>query len=107
MIEKQELLEKIEEIKQSVEQMKIDDIEDNLDSAYEEFPCDCCGETQILAGSLIYTNYRLCNECVLIAETGFALKKMETIEDLMEKTEDKRFESLYNSIFNEDPNSMN
>ena len=106
-MEKEELLEKIEFTKKTVEQMKIDDIEENPESAYEVFQCGCCGETKIFAGSLIYKMYRLCNDCVLLAETGFALGKMDNIEELIEKMEDKRFEIVYNSIFNVDNNSMN
>lgn len=107
MSEKEKLLEKIENIKLAVEQMKIDDIEENPESAYEEFQCDCCGEVKMFAGSLLYNNFRLCNDCVLLAEIGFALGKMSDIEELMEKMEDKRFEVVYNSIFNLDNNSMN
>ncbi|HSA07301.1 MAG TPA: hypothetical protein P5556_08985 [Candidatus Gastranaerophilales bacterium] len=106
-MEKEKQLETIELIKKSTEQMKIDDIEENPESAYEEFQCDCCGEVKILAGSLLYKSFRLCNDCVLIAETGFALNKMTEIEDLLNKMEDKRFETLYNSIFNVEENSMN
>ena len=42
---------------------------------------------------LQYGNYRLCNDCVLLAEVGFELKKFEKIEDLIEKMEDKRLEA--------------
>ncbi len=107
MENKEKLLEKVESIRQSVEFMKKQDMEENPESAYEEFQCDCCGEIKIFAGSLPYDSFRLCNDCVLLAETGFALGKMKDIEDLMEKMEDKRFESLYKSIFNPDENSMN
>jgi len=106
-MEKEELLEKIEFTKKSVEQIKIDDIEENPESVDEEFQCECCGETKILAGSLIYKDYRLCNDCVLLAETGFALGKMAAVDELIEKMEDKRFEIIYNSIFNVADNNMN
>ncbi len=107
MSEKEKLLEKVENIRQSVEQMKTDDIEENPESAFEHFQCDCCGETKIFAGSLIYKDFRLCNDCVLLAETGFALGKMSEIEELIEKMDDKKFEVLYKSLFEIDENSMN
>ena len=100
---KDELLKKVEETQESVRQMKQDDLEENPEAAIEEFQCDCCGEVKIFAGSLIYEEYRLCNDCVLIAEVSFLAKKIETIQDLIESMEDKRFETLYNSIFNANP----
>ena len=106
-MEQEKLLKKIETIKKSVEQMKIEDIEENPEAAYEEFQCECCGEMKIMAGSLIYQDYRLCNDCVLLAETSFALGKMTDIKELLEKMEDKKFETVYHSIFGFDENSMN
>jgi hypothetical protein len=97
----------IENIQKSVEKMKIDDIEENMEAACEQFQCDCCGEHKMFAGSLIYKSYRLCNECVLLAEASFALKKITNIEELLNKMEDKRFETLYSSLFNVEENSMN
>lgn len=107
MEEKEKLIEKIEFVKQAVEKMKTDDIEESPESAYEEFQCGCCGEAKILAGSIIYKDFRLCNDCVLLAETGFALGKMNDIEDLIQKMESKRFEEIYKSIFTREENSMN
>ena len=72
-----------EEMQKVVEQMRLDDIEDNPDSEFETFECDCCGREQALAGSIEYSGYRLCNDCVLIAETGFALGKIKNIEELI------------------------
>ena len=60
----------------------------------EFFDCDCCGKNKSLAGSIQYGDYRLCNDCVLLAETGFALKKFTDIQDLMNAMEDKRLEEL-------------
>lgn len=84
----------IEEMQQVVEQMRLDDIEDNPDVINEYFDCDCCGEHKCLAGSIEYEGYRLCNDCVLIAETGFALGKIKSVEDLIEAVEDKNLEKL-------------
>ena len=84
----------IEEMQQVVEQMRIDDIEDNPDIANEYFDCDCCGEQKCLAGSIEYEGYRLCNDCVLIAETGFALGKIKSVQELIDAVEDKKLEKL-------------
>ena len=83
----------IEEMQKVTEQMRLDDIEDNPESAYKYFNCDACGEDAPLAGSLVYGNYRLCNDCVLLAEAGFELKQFSKIEELIEKMEDKRLEA--------------
>ena len=74
----------VTEMQKVVEQMRLDDIEDNPDSANEYFQCDACGIDAPLAGSIQYGHYRLCNDCVLLAETGFALKKFKTIQDLID-----------------------
>ncbi len=84
----------IEEMQQVVEQMRLDDLEDNPDIAEEYFDCDCCGEHKCLAGSIEYEGYRLCNDCVLIAETGFALGKIKSVQELIDAVEDKNLEKL-------------
>ena len=84
----------IEEMQQVVEQMRIDDIEDNPDIANEYFDSDCCGEQKCLAGSIEYEGYRLCNDCVLSAETGFALGKIKSVQELIDAVEDKNLEKL-------------
>ena len=84
----------IKEMQQVVEQMRIDDIEDNPDIANEYFDCDCCCEQKCLAGSIEYEGYRLCNDCVLIAETGFALGKIKSVQELIDAVEDKNLEKL-------------
>ena len=99
---KDQLLKKIEEIQKSVKQMVQDDLEENPEVANEEFQCDCCAEIKTFAGSMIYEDYRLCNDCVLLAEVGFALNKIKTIDEFMASTEDKRFETIYNTLFNVD-----
>lgn len=80
-------------MQQVVEQMRLDDIEDNPDSANEFFQCDACGQDKPLAGSIQYDNYRLCNDCVLIAEVGFELGRFDNIDQLIDKMEDKRLEA--------------
>ena len=80
---------------QTKEQFKnlIKDIEENPDCADEYFTCAACGEYKSLAGSIRYGEYRLCNDCVLLAEVSFELKKIKDIQELIDKMEDKRLES--------------
>lgn len=92
----------IEEMQQVAAQMVIDDIEENPDIANEYFDCDCCGQNKCLAGSIQYGDYRLCNDCVLLAETGFALEKIKDIQELMDAMEDKRLEELCNFVKEEE-----
>ena len=93
-MDKNEKLKIIEDMQQVVEQMRLDDLEDNPDIAEEYFDCDCCGEHKCLAGSIEYEGYRLCNDCVLIAETGFALGKIKSVQELIDAVEDKNLEKL-------------
>ncbi len=97
----------VEEMAQVVEQMRIDDIEDNPDIIDEYFDCDCCGETKCLAGSIEYEGYRLCNDCVLLAETGFALKKIKTVQDLIDSIEDRHLEALTEFVKQEEKRKTN
>ena len=84
----------VEEMSQVVEQMRIDDLEDNPDIANEFFDCDCCGENKCLAGSIEYEGYRLCNDCVLLAETGFALNKIKSVKELLKIDAWKNLQTL-------------
>lgn len=92
----------VEEMQLVVEQMKKDDIDDNPASANEYFQCDACGEEACLAGSIQYGNYRLCNDCVLLAEIGFELKQIQNIQELIDAMEDKRLENDCNYIKREE-----
>ena len=92
----------INEMQQVVQQMVIDDLEENPDIANDFFDCDCCGKNKNLAGSIQYGDYRLCNDCVLLAETGFALGKIKDVQDLMDAMEDKRLEDLCKFIKEEE-----
>ena len=92
----------INEMQQVVQQMVIDDLEENPDIANDFFDCDCCGKNKNIAGSIQYGDYRLCNDCVLLAETGFALGKIKDIQDLMDAMEDKRLEELCKFIKEEE-----
>lgn len=92
----------INEMQQVVQQMVIDDLEENPDIVNDFFDCDCCGKNKNLAGSIQYGDYRLCNDCVLLAETGFALGKIKDIQDLMDAMEDKRLEELCKFIKEEE-----
>ena len=92
----------IEEMQQIAHQMVIDDLEENPDIANDYFDCDCCGKNKCLAGSIQYGDYRLCNDCVLLAETGFALGKFNDIQSLMDAMEDSRLEELCQFIKDEE-----
>lgn len=99
----------IEEMQQVANQMVLDDLEENPDLENEYFDCDCCGQNKCLAGSIQYGDYRLCNDCVLLAETGFALKKFSDIQDLIDAMEDNRLEELCKFVKEEEDrkNQMN
>lgn len=92
----------VEEMQAVAEQMRLDDIADNPDSEFETFGCDCCGQEKPLAGSIEYEGYRLCNDCVLLAETGFALKRISNIQELINAMEDKRLQGLCDIIRQEE-----
>ena len=92
----------IKEMQAVAEQMVIDDIEENPDIANEYFECNCCGQSKSLAGSIQYGKYRLCNDCVLLAEIGFALGKFTDIQNLIDAMEDKRLEEMCEFIKSEE-----
>ena len=92
----------IAEMQQVVNQMVLDDLEENPDCANEYFDCDCCGKNKSLAGSIQYGDYRLCNDCVLLAETGFALGKFTDIQSLIDAMEDSRLEEVCKFIKDEE-----
>lgn len=96
-----------EEMQKVVEQMRIDDIEEDPSIVDEFFDCDCCGKEANLAGSIQYGDYRLCNDCVLLAEIGFELKKLKTIQDLIDAMEDKRLENVCEFIKKEEKKDNN
>lgn len=94
----------VKEMQLVVEQMRIDDIEENPAIENEFFDCDCCAQYKCLAGSVQYNDYRLCNDCVLLAEIGFELKKFNNIQDLIKVMEDKRLELVCDFIKHENCN---
>ncbi len=104
---KEEQLKIIEEMQAVVAQMKIDDLEEDPTLEEEMFECACCGKTKSLAGSIQYGKYRLCNDCVLYAETGFALGKFKTADDLIKAMEDSRLEELCQFIKQEEKKETN
>lgn len=97
-MDKKDELKIIEETQQVVAQMKLDDLEEDPSLEEQMFDCDCCGKEASLAGSIAYSDYRLCNDCVLLAETGFALGKLKSVNDLIKAMEDKRLEEICNFI---------
>ena len=92
----------VKEMQLVVEQMRLDDIEENPDCEFEVFDCQCCGEEKSIAGSVVYDGIRLCNDCVLLAETGFALGKIKNIQDLITGMEDKKLEAQCNFLKQEE-----
>ena len=92
----------IAEMQQVVNQIVLDDLEENPNCANEYFDCDCCGKDKSLAGSIQYGEYRLCNDCVLLAETGFALGKFSDIQSLIDAMEDSRLEEVCQFIKDEE-----
>lgn len=92
---KQEIIKDMQDV---IYQMKLDDIEENPDSEYELFDCSACARQKPLAGSIQYSKYRLCNDCVLLYELALKLKKVNNIEDFMKSTEDTRLEELCDFI---------
>lgn len=80
----------IQDMQLVVEQMRLDDIEDNPDCLNDFFICDACGESKDFAGSIQYNQYRLCNDCVLLAEISFELGQITKIDELINVMEDKR-----------------
>lgn len=97
----------VKEMQLVVEQMRLDDIEENPDCENEYFTCDACGGTKSLAGSVQYGAYRLCNDCVLLAEVGFELGQIKDIEELINAMEDKRLEADCEFIKNEEKKIQN
>ncbi len=97
----------IEEMQQVAEQMRLDDIEENPDIENYFFDCDCCGQYKCLAGSIQYGNYRLCNDCVLLAETSFALNKIKDIQELIDAMEDNKLENMCEFLKQEEKRELN
>ena len=96
-----------EEMQAVVEQMRLDDIADNPDIENEFFICDCCGKNKCAAGSIDYNGYRLCNDCVLLAETSFALGKIKNTQELIEHIEDRHLEQLCEYVKKEEKRHKN
>lgn len=88
----------IEEMQAVCNQMVLDDLEENPDLEFEYFDCACCGKSKSYAGSIKYGEHRLCNDCVLLAETGFELGKFKDVQALIDAMEDNRLEEICNFI---------
>lgn len=96
----------VEDMQAVVAQMAADDIEENPDIVNEYFDCSACGKNKPMAGSIQYSKYRLCNDCVLLAEVGFKLKKIQNVQELIDAMEDKRLETICDFI-KKDSNAQN
>ena len=101
-MDKEKELQIIEDMQAVVAQMREDDIEENPACEFDMFDCQCCGEEKSLAGSVVYDGIRLCNDCVLLAETGFALGKFTDIQSLIDAMEDTRLEEVCQFIKDEE-----
>lgn len=88
----------ISDMQQVIYQMKKDDIEENPESEFELFSCSACAKDMPLAGSIQYSKYRLCNDCVLMYETALKLGKIKNIHEFIEKTEDLRLNEFCDFI---------
>ncbi len=88
----------IKDMQEVVYRMKLDDIEENADSEFEMFTCSSCGLDKCLAGSILYSKHRLCNDCVLLYETALKLNKVKNIEEFMAISEDMRLKNLCDFI---------
>jgi len=106
-MEKEEKLKIIEEMQAVVEQMRLDDLEEDPSLADDTFECACCGKTKSPAGSIQYGKYRLCNDCVLLAETGFAIGKFKNADELIKAMEDTRLEEMCEFIRQEEAKESN
>lgn len=91
---KEEQIKIIEDMQAVVDQMRLDDLEEDPNLENELFECSCCGKTKSMAGSIQYGKHRLCNDCVLLAETGFAIGKFNNVNDLIKAMEDTRLEEM-------------
>jgi len=96
----------VEDMQAVAAQMVQDDIEENPDIVNEYFDCSACGKNKCMAGSIQYSKYRLCNDCVLLAEVGFKLKKIQNIQELIDAMEDKRLENICDFL-KKDSNAQN
>ena len=78
-----------EKVKLQLEQTNIPEVnttlivQSNPDSEFEMFTCSACAEDKCLAGSIQYSKYRLCNDCVLMYETALKLNKIKNIDMFM------------------------
>ncbi len=96
----------IKEMQEVALQMYKDDIEEDPEIENEFFDCSACGEYKCMAGSIQYGQYRLCNDCVVLAEAGFKLGKIKEIQELINAMEEKRLEVMCDFI-KQDQQSIN
>lgn len=88
----------VKDMQDVIYQMKLDDITENPDSEFEMFNCSSCALNKPLAGSIQYSKYRLCNDCVLMYETALKLDKIKNINEFIERTEDLRLKNMCDFI---------
>lgn len=100
-------LEYVKHMQETVEIMRQNDIEENPDSEFEEFQCDCCAKIATEAGSVLYRDKHFCNECVLYTEIALGLGKIKDPIEVIDLMEEKRLEELCNYIKNEEARENN
>lgn len=89
----------IEDMQNVMAQMRLDDIEDDPNSETELFSCSCCGLDKPKAGSIMYSMELIfCNDCSLLSEVAFAMKKITDISEFLKLMEDKKLENLCDYI---------
>lgn len=88
----------VKDMQDVIYQMKLDDITENPECEFEMFTCSSCALDKSLAGSIQYSKYRLCNDCVLIYETALKLNKIKNINEFIERTEDMRLKNMCDFI---------
>jgi hypothetical protein len=105
--DKEKKIRLIQEIQATVEQMRLDDIEEQPEAAEEDFQCPCCGMVKLLAGSVIYNQNMFCNDCVLLTEISLALGKIKFPDEMIAFMADRRFENIYEDLFNNATDTSN
>lgn len=98
----------IEDMQNVMAQMRLNDIEDDSNSEFDLFSCSCCGLDKPKAGSIMYSmDIIFCNDCALLSEIAFSMKKIENISQFMAQMEDEKLENLCEYIKQEETRPNN
>jgi hypothetical protein len=77
----------IERITHNVRSMRDDRVERGVELS-RPMHCDSCGLEKPSAGSSLYGEYRLCNDCLLEFTIALASGRADTVADFMTRTVD-------------------